>query len=855
MIKECEDATDRGMTVNHCSRSMSRAYVRLGIALALISGCDTFLTTNPANCVRSGLSCQVGYRCDADTQRCEKIPDCIDTPAICTSAEFCDVSSRQCLAKHCGIDPSLCGTDQYCDTSSKQCITRAFVLGQPDNVQNSSLAYGMYLPHGVLLVPDASSPGRTRLLVADSGNKRVLIWNDIPQFNRPADSVIGQPDVNTTSSSSYGGVSESSIGYPAHLSSDGVQLAVGDAPNNRVLFFGQIPSQPPVRGLVPALRVFGQSNFQASGPNASAADPSASGITQPFPFFGPGGRFFVSDYSNSRILGFAAPPPGSLTPATLVLGQSDFVSSALAATDAGMGRPRVLSSDGTLLFVPDQAFHRVQVFNISTATNGAKAVAVIGQPNLITVTGNTGGLSASSLLAPCGTAVTPVLPRYLFVADLGNHRVLRYPIGTVPPASLAADLVLGQANMTSGLPNRGGAASASTMRQPIGVDTDGQHLAVSDYTNHRVLIWNTMPTSSDRPADVIVGQPDAVTNTPNTPPTRGPLQFSAVNGVDTDGRYLVVADSANHRVLIWNGIPLDGRQSPDIVLGQPDFSSGLPNGGAAVSASGMVTPNWVSLQGGRLAISDSGNHRILIWNAIPTQSNQPADICLGQASCTTAVAATTSIGLRAPGGLGFMGNSLWVSDTGNNRVLLFSPPIGNGSAASLVVGQQDFVSAGINVGGLSARTLNAPRGVLTVGSKLVVADRGNNRVLIWNELPTGPGTPANVVIGQRDFVTSYTRPARDLIENPLGVSVHQGRLYVALGAQSRILYWNTLPSTNGEPADGVLGQTDFVTTAPNSPLLPPIERLSVPTQIVVSGHQLFVADQTYNRVVVRPLPN
>ena len=159
------------------------------------------------------------------------------------------------------------------------------------------------------------------------------------------------------------------------------------------------------------------------------------------------------------------------------------------------------------------------------------------------------------------------------------------------------------------------------------------------------------------------------------------------------------------------------------------------------------------------------------------------------------------------------------------------------------------------MGGLSARTLNAPRGVLTVGSKLVVGgSRQQPRAHLGTSSPTGPGTPANVVIGQRDFVTSYTRPARDLDRK----SARRPSIKAACmlhSAQSRILYWNTLPSTNGEPADGVLGQTDFVTTAPNSPLLPPIETLcSNPDRRLWPS--AFVADQTrYNRVVVRPLPN
>ena len=40
------------------------------------------------------------------------------------------------------------------------------------------------------------------------------------------------------------------------------------------------------------------------------------------------------------------------------------------------------------------------------------------------------------------------------------------------------------------------------------------------------------------------------------------------------------------------------------------------------------------------------------------------------------------------------------------------------------------------------------------GSKLLVCDKDNNRVLIWNTVPTTNGQPADVVVGQTDFTSS-----------------------------------------------------------------------------------------------------
>ena len=40
--------------------------------------------------------------------------------------------------------------------------------------------------------------------------------------------------------------------------------------------------------------------------------------------------------------------------------------------------------------------------------------------------------------------------------------------------------------------------------------------------------------------------------------------------------------------------------------------------------------------------------------------------------------------------------------------------------------------------------------------KIFVVDQGNNRVLIWNKLPSNNGVPADLVLGQKDF---YSREA------------------------------------------------------------------------------------------------
>jgi hypothetical protein len=164
-----------------------------------------------------------------------------------------------------------------------------------------------------------------------------------------------------------------------------------------------------------------------------------------------------------------------------------------------------------------------------------------------------------------------------------------------------------------------------------------------------------------------------------------------------------------------------------------------------------------------------------------------------------------------------------------------------------------MVSAAANLGGVSANTLAGPRSVRVFGGRIFVADTANHRVLIWNRTPMLDGGAADLVVGQADFASSYTRPDRTLLESPGDMSVVSDHLYVASLGQSRILYWSQIPTTNGVPADRVLGQLEFTTVLANHPGLPGIERLTQPIGLMSVQNRLFVCDGSHNRMVVRGL--
>lgn len=99
---------------------------------------------------------------------------------------------------------------------------------------------------------------------------------------------------------------------------------------------------------------------------------------------------------------------------------------------------------------------------------------------------------------------------------------------------------------------------------------------------------------------------------------------------------------------------------------------------------------------------------------------------------------------------------------------------------------------------------NHPGVLASDGTRLLVPDRFNNRVLVWNSLPVG-NIPPDFVLGQKDFTTNDPGTGGDQMNWPVSVSVStDGKVAVADTMNDRILLWLTFPTQNGQPADIVV---------------------------------------------------
>jgi uncharacterized protein (TIGR03437 family) len=419
---------------------------------------------------------------------------------------------------------------------------------------------------------------------------------------------------------------------------------------------------------------------------------------------------------------------------------------------------------------------------------GQAARLVIGQPTFTTQQSGTSGtlLGAVGGLAFANGA--------LFVADSNrvgllpdNNRVLVFnniqqslpgPTDEISVTS-RCPVCGGQASLVLGQPDFISSAYATTaggMRLPCGVASDGTILAVADTDNNRVLLWKSIPTVTGQPADIVLGQKDFTTVGPVVVDNKS---FRAPQGVSVQNGKLFVADTQNNRVMIWNSIPAQNNQPADLVLGQPNFNTtpqpDITKQTFTAAANSLLSPTSVTSDGTRLYVADLGDNRVLIWNSIPTGNQQPADVEIGQVDLTGTIA-NDSAHLCPQSGTDSSGNATYPGRCG--------------------------------------ATLNFPRFALSDGTRLFIADGGNDRVLVFNSIPTQNAARADVVLGENDeyssevtsttgvFTPNLKQSAADVTPTPTSLAWDGTNLYVADPSNYRVLAFT--PGTPNIPLNGIV---------------------------------------------------
>lgn len=387
-------------------------------------------------------------------------------------------------------------------------------------------------------------------------------------------------------------------------------------------------------------------------------------------------------------------------------------------------------------------------------------------------------------------------------------------VGTRPDVVPEVDLSGGWLpQLWLGAPAPGGLAlppaqpSMSWMYSPRGVFLDEHHLVAADSGNHRVLIWHGVPESDEQPADVVLGQPDGESEGPAAG-GRGPERgMNLPTGVLIHDGRLIVADAWHHRILIWDTVPQTSDTAPDVVLGQPDATAVQENRGGDCSAAGFYWPFGIAVVGGGFWVTDTGNRRVLGWSGGIPEPQQPADVVLGQPDATehseNRGGDASAASFRWPHDVTGDADLLLVADAGDHRLLGWSPHPDADRDADRVIGQPDFTSSQEwPYGPHTNDRMRFPYAARMDGDRLAVADTANNRILLWDGVPDGPiGRGADHVLAQPDFGSNgenrWVSVQRDTLCWPYGISLCGESLAVADSGNNRVMIWRNASCGRG----------------------------------------------------------
>ncbi len=787
------------------------------------------------------------------------------------------------------------------------------VIGQPDfastTAANPPTSASLNHPTGItidnagnLYVADT---GNNRILIFVP----TIDENYFPIFTNgmAAEVVVGQTDFGSNAAADP--PTANSLNHPQGVALDSRQnLVVADTGNNRVLIFsGQLDMAVPIETGAYANYVVGQpaetlgemGNFTTKdAPNP----PTALSLNTPTDVAvgAVADTLYIADTGNNRVLVYTKTiPPNSI--ADYVIGQPDMVSN--TANNGGIGKNSLHTPSGLAvdcsnrLYIADTGNNRVLAF-FTPETAAPQANTVFGQAgNFTTGNANNGGLSADSLHAPMGIA-TDYATMNVVIADSANKRALEYrhplnnavPVitelwpGTIEVGSAETQIeVWGLGIVGNSWDSTGTIVPGSTI-QVNGVTRANEHAFTTGGFALVTLFANELaqtgtlsitvttptpgggisavatiaifkPTTGDTQADVVLGQPGFNTNAGNfIPVSEETLFYPNRIARDPQSGRVFVADSNNSRILSWASLAnLKSGAAADMVIGQTNFTNstpGTPDWGGSVSAATLAYPQGVAIDTqGNLYVSDSNNHRVLVYRA-PLSTGMQASVVLGQPDFTTGTETEdpTAATMTYPQGLDVdaQGN-LYVMDAENHRVLVYRAPLSNGMDARQILGQPNATSKEPSV---SATGLNYPADVaIDSQGNLYVADAHNNRVVLF---PPN-ATTASMVFGQQnDFTTAIANKggiSADSLAKPMGVAVDaHDNLYLADRGNERVLFFAT-PLNHDTTADKVLGQPS--TTTLQTTLAPDAKSFSGPLDMVIDGNnQLAVIDNNNNRVLI-----
>lgn len=516
----------------------------------------------------------------------------------------------------------------------------------------------------------------------------------------------------------------------------------------------------------------------------------------------------------------------------------------------------VIDSVNHRLFASDSGNNRVLVYELDSNNNLSNLIPdyVLGQSNFTTKVSTT---TISGLSNPQSLAFDHINNR-LFVGDYGNNRVLIFDTTQIVNGENAI-YVIGQSNFTTATAVN--ATSSVSGVSGLAVDLTNNRLFVSLSSYHRISIFDIGNIINGEDAVNVLGQANFSSITSLTSQSR--LNNPSGLYYDANANRLFVADTSNNRVIVFDTLEIiDGEQAVGLI-GQANFNTAI----STTTQSSTYYPQAVTYDtvNNKLFTSNYFSHRVTVHNASTSDINsvgQNAIYIIGQTNFELNISSTTRSSLFYPRGIFFdtVNQKLYVSDSSNNRIMIFNSPTSNGEEAVGLIGQYSngdlnnlsisYFKGGVN-NGANSFSFNSPRQIEFdyINHRMFVAESSNHRVLIYNLNENNEliDFNADYVLGQPDFYskgqilhsTSSTASADSLAYDPT-----KNILYVSSDS-NRATVFNLDSITNGEDAINILGKTSFTQNINGSPYLN-----SGQLTLDFTNQRLFVAERNNHRLSI-----
>jgi hypothetical protein len=192
---------------------------------------------------------------------------------------------------------------------------------------------------------------------------------------------------------------------------------------------------------------------------------------------------------------------------------------------------------------------------------------------------------------------------------------------------------------------------------------------VADTGNRRVLYFQNIPTTNFAPADNVIGQNSFTERDYDNANAIWPYSVK----INSNGA-MMIADTQYYRLLIWSHWKEALQKKPPVIVGQPDINSNGQNQFRLKPEANTL--NWcydACFYKEGIAVADTGNSRILIFDTIPVSNNS----LVGQLSFSingeSSLSLTTTVKneMYWPFSVTAAGEQLVIADTGNHQILFY----------------------------------------------------------------------------------------------------------------------------------------------------------------------------------------